>query len=204
MFLLLYTDPPVFILTMAMIVVAIAVHEFAHAYAADKLGDPTPRLQGRLTLSPIAHLDPIGTLLIIFTGFGWGRPVLFDPYNLKNPIRDAAIIAIAGPASNFLLASFAALMLIVFSDLGIIAAVLKNFILLNLGLGLFNLIPVAPLDGFKIVAGLLPKEQVKSWYELEQYGIFFLIALILPLFNGVAPIDIIIRPALLFLYNVLV
>ena len=86
------------------LLIALSVHEYAHARAADELGDPTPRMNGRLTLNPIAHLDPFGTLALIFFGFGWGKPVLIDPYNLKDPRKDQALISLAGPGSNFILA----------------------------------------------------------------------------------------------------
>src|SRR3989338_2044892 len=106
---LLFSNPLVFAAAALSLLAAITVHEFAHAYAADRLGDPTPRLQGRLTLNPLVHLDPIGTLLLFVIGFGWGKPVQFDPYNLENPKRDAAIISFAGPVSNLILATIAAL-----------------------------------------------------------------------------------------------
>ena len=93
------------------LIIAITVHEFAHALLADRLGDPTPRSQGRLTLNPLAHLDPLGTLMLFLFRFGWGKPVIFDPYNLAHPRRDAGIISLAGPASNILLATILALSL---------------------------------------------------------------------------------------------
>src|SRR4051812_27134518 len=102
----LFTSPLSFFVAAIALLIAITVHEFSHALSADKLGDPTPRLQGRISLNPLVHLDPIGTLLILFVGFGWGKPVVFDPFNLKNPRKDAAIISLAGPASNFILAIF--------------------------------------------------------------------------------------------------
>ena len=92
---LLYQNPIEFFFVAILLLVAISVHEFAHAFAADHLGDPTPRLAGRLTLNPLAHLDPIGTFLLFFAGFGWGKPVPFDPFNLRNPVKDAAIISFA-------------------------------------------------------------------------------------------------------------
>src|SRR3989344_1658008 len=103
MFGLLFNDSLEFILWTISIVLAITIHEFAHAFAADRLGDPTPRLMGRLTLNPLAHLDPLGTLLLLIARFGWGKPVIFDPFNLRNPRRDSAIISLAGPVSNILL-----------------------------------------------------------------------------------------------------
>src|SRR3989344_8883223 len=96
----LLTNPVMFIVWAGALVTAITIHEFAHAWMAVYLGDPTPKLQGRLTLNPIAHLDPIGTLMLLLVRFGWGKPVQFDPYNLENPKRDSAIISLAGPGAN--------------------------------------------------------------------------------------------------------
>src|SRR5438876_3599187 len=107
-------NPIEFVLGLAALIIAITIHEFSHALAAEHLGDPTPRLQGRLTLNPLAHLDPLGTILLILVRFGWGKPVVFDPYNLRNPRRDGAIISIAGPVSNVLLAIVCSLLLHVF------------------------------------------------------------------------------------------
>src|SRR5687767_10671057 len=103
----LVASPLFFIAWVISLLLSISFHEAAHAYAADRLGDPTPRSQGRLTLNPLAHLDPLGTLMLLLFRFGWGRPVQFDPYNLKNPRQDAAIISLAGPATNLVLALFA-------------------------------------------------------------------------------------------------
>ena len=101
---LLFSDPRTFVLVIFALIISITIHEFAHAFVADKLGDPTARALGRVTLDPRAHLDPLGTILLIVAGFGWGRPVPFDPSYLKNPKKDSALIALAGPVSNFLLA----------------------------------------------------------------------------------------------------
>jgi Zn-dependent protease len=169
------------ITSFVLVIIALTVHEFAHALAADKLGDPTPRLQGRVTLNPLSHLDPIGTILILFFGFGWGKPVMFDPYNLKDPKRDGAAIAFAGPASNILLAIVSALIIQLLPIPLVFAMLLKQFIVLNISLAIFNLLPIAPLDGFRIVGGMLSDKQSKSWGELEQYGMYFLIALLIPM-----------------------
>jgi len=105
----LFTNPLLFFVWILSLLIAISVHEAAHAYSAEYLGDPTPRLQGRTTLNPLAHLDPLGTLMLLLFRFGWGRPVQFDPYNLANPRRDAALISLAGPTSNLILATLASL-----------------------------------------------------------------------------------------------
>src|SRR3989344_7675802 len=101
---LIFSNPIFLILWAGSLVIAVTIHEFAHAWAAEQLGDPTPRLAGRLTLNPLAHLDPIGTLCLLIFRFGWGKPVPFDPFNLANPRRDSALISLAGPASNIALA----------------------------------------------------------------------------------------------------
>ncbi len=208
----LFNNPFTFFSWLIALVVAITIHEFSHAYAADRLGDPTPRVQGRLTLNPLAHLDPIGTLLLIVAHFGWGKPVVFDPFNLRHPRRDAAIISLAGPVSNLLLAGALSLVLrivlayhtVMFAgQIGplagfIITGLLQTVIVLNVVLAVFNLVPIHPLDGFKIVGGILPREYAEQWYELEPYGIIFLIFLIFPFFGGVAPISHFMTPLVNF------
>jgi Zn-dependent protease len=194
----LFNSPILFLFWIGSVVLAITVHEFAHAFVADQLGDPTPRLQDRLTLNPRAHLDPWGTILLVLAGFGWGKPVEFDPYNLRHPRRDAALISIAGPASNILLAllctglwhiltSNAAIILhdtVLSSTIVLIARFLLQSIVMNVSLAIFNLVPVHPLDGFKIVGGLLSPTQAREWFSLERFGPIFLILLIVPLFGS--------------------
>lgn len=204
----LLSNPILLFANLAALLVAIGVHEFSHAYVADRLGDPTPRLQGRVTLNPLAHLDPLGLIFILFVGFGWGKPVQFDPYNLKDPRKEAAIISIAGPVSNFLLAFVFSLVLRLFILSGgmlysIGAIIIAPMIYLNIALGVFNLLPIDPLDGFKIVGGLLPKEQAAEWFSLRRYGFIFLIVLILPLFGNTSMLDMIIRPIITLLSHVL-
>lgn len=194
-----FANPLQLIISFGALVIAITVHEFAHAWVADHLGDPTPRLQGRLTLNPLAHLDPLGTILILVVGFGWGRPVEFDPFNLRSPRKDAALISLAGPASNILLAVVASLLLriLVVAGYGLVAMpILGTIITLNLVLAVFNLIPVGPLDGFKIVAGFLSAKQAKEWNQLERYGMFFLVLLLLPLFSGASLVSRVLYPIL--------
>lgn len=190
------------------LIIAITVHEFAHAYTADRLGDPTPGLQGRLTLNPLAHLDPLGTLMLFLVRFGWGKPVQFDPYNLRHPRRDAAIISFAGPVSNLITATVASILLHVLalapSALSLVLTdLLSLVIILNVMLAIFNLIPVHPLDGFKIVGGILPVEYARQWYELEPYGMIFLLFLIFPVFGGTAPVVKFISPVINFLLTIL-
>ncbi len=187
---LLSQDPLEFLFTVLLLVVALTVHEFAHAWTADRLGDPTARLAGRLTLSPLAHLDPLGSLLLLFVGFGWGKPVPVDPFNLRNPRRDSAVISFAGPASNLLMAVVSSVFFhwMVFTPLFTFpvfwAVLLENFIFYNVLLAVFNLIPVHPLDGFAVFGGLIPEKQYKNWLGLARYGTLFLILLILPVFGN--------------------
>lgn len=204
----LFNNPLTFLFWLIALVVAITIHEFAHAYSADRLGDPTPRLQGRLTLNPMAHLDPMGTLMMLLIRFGWGKPVQFDAFNLRNPRRDSAIISLAGPASNFLLAIICAVLLHLLlatrltllsstfmgAFVYILSALLQPIIILNVALGVFNLIPIHPLDGFKIVEGLLSDEYARQWKELESYGMIFLLFLVFPIFGGASPVSKVISP----------
>ncbi len=166
-----------FVFIFGILVFCLTVHEFAHALVAFKLGDPTAKSMGRLTLNPLAHLDPLGTLLLVLAGFGWGKPVPFNPNYFSNPRRDSALVSLAGPATNFLFA-------VIFSfshrflGFGVIASVLETLVYLNLILCFFNLIPVHPLDGFKVVWGILPYQLSTQWMDLAPYGIYLLLILI--------------------------
>lgn len=198
---LLFNQPFSFLLWAAALVVAITVHEYAHAWTAVRLGDPTPKIQGRLTLNPLAHLDPLGTLMLLIVRFGWGRPVQFDPYNLENPRRDAAVISLAGPASNLALASVLSLLLHLsaspFSALYFLQGVIPPFIFLNVILAVFNLLPIHPLDGGKILVGLLPrKDALEIDRFMHQYGMFILILLIFPLWGGTSPVLYLLSPVI--------
>jgi Zn-dependent protease len=180
----LFSDPFSFIVWAVAMLVAISVHEAAHAWMAERLGDPTAKLQGRLTLNPLAHLDPVGTLMILFFRFGWGKPVPVDEYNLRYPKRDAALISLAGPASNLVLASLLAILTRITSfDFWLIP-----IIVLSVSLAIFNLIPIHPLDGGKILVGLLPHQLADDVEKvLNQYGLILLILLVFPLFGGSSP-----------------
>lgn len=159
------------------LVFVITIHEFAHAFAAAKLGDATAKMSGRLTLNPLAHLDKFGTLALLFFGIGWGKPVPFNIFNLKNPKRDQAIIAFAGPLSNLLMAVVLSFVYKI-SPVGILSAGIFMLVQLNLILAFFNLIPVEPLDGFKVVLGLVPSRLAGDWLETQRYGLYILIFLI--------------------------
>lgn len=205
----LFSNPLIFVIYLISILAAISIHEFSHAWAADYLGDPTPRLQGRLKLNPLVHLDGIGMLFLLFFGFGWGKPVQFDPYNLKEPRRDAAIISIAGPSSNFILAIILSLLLklFIFSQLSLLitisALIFIPMIKMNIILGVFNLLPIHPMDGFKIVGGILPEEKAQEWNQLQRFGIIFLILLIFPI-NGSSMLSNILQPIVNFISNLLI
>lgn len=165
------------LLSVFSLIIVISLHEFCHALAADKLGDPTPRAYGRLTLNPVAHIDPIGTILLplfgALSGFpviGWAKPTPIDPYNFKNPRHDETIVAFAGPLSNFILAFLLSLFHSSFTTY------VGN---ISLFLGIFNLLPIPPLDGSKILLNLLPvDEAAKIEASFERYG-YLLIALLL-------------------------
>jgi Zn-dependent protease len=185
------------LLSIIIVLIAVSVHEFAHAWAADYLGDPTAKLEGRLTLNPLAHLDPIGTLTLFLFGFGWGKPVPVDSYNLKNPRRDEALISLAGPLSNIIIALLVGLAFkfIPIQTLAANTQPLISFLAINLGLAYFNLLPFPPLDGSKIFLALLPFEQaIEAEETLSQYGIILLLMSFLPIFNGRSLIDLILGP----------
>jgi len=208
MILTLFSNPFLFFLSAFALIIAITVHEFAHAKTADYLGDPTPQLQGRVTLNPLAHLDLYGTLFLLLAGFGWGKPVQFDPFNLEHEKRDTTLISIAGPISNFVVALLCSVVLYLYTLFGtqipfVIGSILVVMIQMNLLLAVFNLIPVHPLDGFKIVGGLLNEKQSKEWYSLQRFGFIFLIMLILP-FNGTPLLHTVMDPILSFLNGVFI
>ncbi len=184
------------LMSLPAVLIAITFHEFAHGFVADKLGDDTPRRQGRLSLNPFAHLDPIGTIMLIFAGFGWGKPVEIDSRNFNRKIKmnvAEAMVAVAGPIMNFILAIvFATIYAIVFKYAAgfmltqtgmIIMLMVQTCIVINLGLGIFNLIPLPPLDGSKIVLSFLPYN-AKNW--VQQYGQYFYIVFVIIWVTGIA------------------
>lgn len=205
----LFSSPLTFLFTFVALVVGITIHEFSHAFVADRLGDPTARLAKRVTLNPLAHLDPLGTLILVFLGFGWGKPVPFDPFNLKNPKTDSALISVAGPLSNLILATLASLILhlVAFVFVGplamIIQALLIAIIRLNIVLAVFNVLPIHPLDGFKIVGGLLPDDRAAEWSELSHYGMVFLFLLLVP-WGGRSILSGILYPVVFFVSSLLI
>lgn len=194
---------------------SLSVHEAAHAWMADRLGDPTAKLHGRLSLNPLAHLDPLGALLpffLILTGspiiFGWGKPVPFDPFNLCNPRRDSALISLSGPTANLLLAVFLAIIvrlthLLIGPTAFMVELVLAPVVALNVTWAFFNLLPIHPLDGGKVLIGFLPHNLAYRWDEiLHQYGFIILIFLIFP-FAGTPPLFVILSPVVRFVLAIL-
>jgi Zn-dependent protease len=166
----------VFLVLLPIVLVSLTLHELGHAYVAWKLGDPTAKEQGRLTLNPIAHLDPLGTLMFALTAlianlpFGWARPVPVRPGYFRRPKEGMAIVAAAGPAMNFLIA-LVCLAVIRHVELGdLTAEVVENAYIVNILLGLFNLIPVPPLDGSRIVGVLMDRATYARWIQLDQFG----------------------------------
>lgn len=198
----LFSNPLLFFIWLISLVLAISIHEASHALAADHLGDPTPRLAGRLSLNPLKHLDPLGTLMLLFFRFGWGKPVTFDPYNLRHPRQDAALISLAGPVSNLLLALLGSLIahLIPFYYVSL----LYPFVFLNIALAVFNLVPIHPLDGNKILVGLLPQDLAYEWdIIMNKYGTIILFLMIIPFSGGTSPIIALISPVINFLLSLL-
>lgn len=208
----MFFNPIVFVIAFLL---SLSIHEAAHAWMSDRLGDPTARLAGRVTLNPLAHLDPLGTLLplfLIFTGspiiFGWGKPVPFDPYNLRRPRQDAALISVSGPAANLLLATILSIFIRVSHlFLGVNAFNIEFFLVpiiaLNVMWGCFNLLPIHPLDGGKVLIGLLPHNLAYKWDEiLNRYGMILLLFLILPIF-GTSLVFLILLPIVKLLLAVL-
>jgi Zn-dependent protease len=164
------------------LLVGLTFHEFSHALLADSLGDHRPRAMGRLTLNPIAHLDPIGALLLIVAGFGWAKPVLVNPYALRNGRVGMAMVAAAGPVANIVVALGFAVVFRVLSivgiDEGFVLGVVYLIVVLNLLLAIFNIIPIPPLDGYNVALAFLPPRQAMLLRQYAQYGVIVLLILV--------------------------
>jgi Zn-dependent protease len=169
------------ILSAPAILFGLTIHEFSHGWVAWQLGDPTAKMMGRLTLNPLKHLDPIGTIALFLFRFGWAKPVPIDPRNFRHPTRDMAISGMAGPAANLLTAAVSGLILrvlILFHVGGFVAMLTSYFVLFNLILCFFNLIPIPPLDGSRLLYHLLPPNLAAGYGRLERYGFIILIGII--------------------------
>ena len=174
---------------LAVILPALTFHEFAHAYAAERMGDPTARMMGRMTLNPLPHIDPFGTIIApILFHFGWAKPVPINPRNFRDPARGSIVCSAAGPGSNLLLAVVVGLVvrtMAAFAPAGTLApgSVFRtyffSFVAINVMLAIFNLIPLGPLDGHHIVEALLPYPQLVKYRQFNQYGFFIVLALVI-------------------------
>ena len=193
-------SPQELVIVIPVFLLALTIHEFAHGWVANRLGDPTARLQGRLTLNPMAHLDIIGTIAIVLIGFGWAKPVPVDARYFRQPRRDTVLVAVAGPLSNLILAVSISLLLQVmpWAALGPewlwltkpLYVMLNWSVVINVLLAVFNLLPIPPLDGSRVVAGLLPLRQAISYSRIEPYGfivifLLFYTGIIQPVFSPI-------------------
>ena len=204
------------IIQFGVVLFAISIHESAHAWMADKFGDPTAKNQGRITLNPIAHIDLIGTiifpLLLAIAGapvFGWAKPVMVNPYNLRDPRRANIYISAAGPGSNIISAFIGIVLFLILKKLGVLAGgagsgidillfIFFFFIVINIYLAIFNLIPIPPLDGSGIIEGVLKGEALYNYQKIKPYGFIILLLII---YIGV--LDVIANPIISFILNIL-
>ena len=197
-----------FLISLPIFLMAVVIHECAHGWVAYRCGDPTAKMLGRLTLNPFAHIDPLGTilfplLLIVLHSpfvFGWARPVPVNFSNLRHYKRDMVIVGMAGPVSNILIAIIGAIIIRLMSipAYTVGGLVLEFIVVINLLLAVFNLVPVPPLDGSRVVSGLLPREYAEYYNKLEPFGIFILIGLL-----ALGLIDKVILPIVSFLSSLL-
>lgn len=186
------------ILSIAILIVSVILHEVSHGFMADRLGDPTPRLQGRLTLNPAKHLDPVGSFLVpLLTSlagftFGWARPVEYNPYNLKNKRQAEFLIAAAGPLSNIVIALIFGILLRFIAagatSITPMIEIVTYIVIINIVLAIFNLIPLPPLDGSKLFLAFLPQQYGSLRMNLERFGPIFVILVIFFLWQIISPI----------------
>lgn len=176
------------------LLVGLTFHEFSHALLADQLGDHRPRAMGRLTLNPIPHIDPIGALMLLIAGFGWAKPVLVNPYALRDGPRSMALVAAAGPAANLVVAvGFAIIFRLLDTagmEQGFVVNLVANVVLLNVLLAAFNIIPIPPLDGYNVVLAFLPPRTAMTFQRYAPYGVMVLLLLIL---IPNSPLDVLFR-----------
>ena len=179
--------PEVLVLLIPVLLFALVFHEFSHGWVANKLGDPTAKNQGRLTLNPLVHLDTFGSLMILFVGFGWAKPVPVDSRYLANPRKDMMKIAFAGPASNLLLALIGGVIIRLTGYVDTFTSMLILFTQINISLAVFNMIPIPPLDGSQIFSGIMIQRNPQLVMQLQMYGPQILMGLILfGMFSGVS------------------
>ena len=186
------------ILSIIILIFSVIIHEVAHGFMADWLGDPTARLQGRLTLNPIKHIDPFGSVLVpIITSlsgftFGWAKPVIYNPYNIKNKRQGEFLIALAGPASNLIIAGIFGLIIrftfVNALEMTPFLEICSYIVVINLVLAIFNLIPLPPLDGSKLLFAWLPNQYGKIRMTLEMYAPIFILITVFFLWNIISPI----------------
>ncbi|HKK95998.1 MAG TPA: site-2 protease family protein [Anaerovoracaceae bacterium] len=191
------------------IIIGLSFHEFAHGYVSYKLGDPTPKYQGRLTLNPKAHFDPFGFLALVFMGFGWGIPVEINPSYYKNKRRDELLVAFAGVTMNLVIAIITAFVvkIILYSNpyitddsiMSIVISILMGVVSVNIILLVFNLIPIPPLDGFNVITQIFNLRGTKFYYTVYKNGFLILLVLLL-----VGVVDKVIGPAYYFIYSLIV
>lgn len=196
--------------------IAIVLHELGHALVSVWLGDPTPKFEGRLTLNPIKHIDPIGIICLIIMGFGWAKPVRIDPTYYKNKKIGMTLVGLAGPLMNFIVAIFSFIMIgiMIYIDsffANTIVYIVNKFFtylaFINIGLGLFNLIPIPPLDGSKIIGVVLPQRAYEEYMRYQNYGIYFMIGfmlliLILQNFGFDSPVSVVIDSVFNFFFEI--
>jgi len=215
---LLFEDPSRFFLLVVLVafalLVGITIHEFSHALVADRLGDPTARRLGRISLNPLAHLDPLGTIMLFLVGFGWGKPVPVNAFNLQNGRRSMALVAAAGPISNLIAVFLFALPLrfnvlgapdaFVFGTTiamsGLVYEIVALLVIYNIILAVFNLLPIFPLDGSNILLGVLPNDAARSYARLARYGpVLLILVIMLDYFFGLGILGRIMDPVINFI-----
>ena len=197
----LLRDPVTLLLTVPALLWALSFHEFCHGLAARLVGDPTAERYGRLTLNPLAHFDIVGTLMLLFVGFGWAKPVPINTRYFRHPKRDLIIVSLAGVAGNILTAVLSVLFLRFCGEwwYGLTGraglTIVIQMISINMGLAAFNLIPIPPLDGSRVLEAFLPYKYLEYYYWLERYGMIILLVLLM---TGI--INVIFEPIINFLW----